>query len=466
MTSWNATVTVYADQSTFSDGDTLTHTALNSRLTSIRDLFSAIRVEGIATERHHPGASAPDDTSDGVIWYDNSNTVHKARISSAWDTIGTLGATQTWSAVNTFSNTTDATSSTAAGAIFSGGVAIAKKLYVGSTTDATSSTAGGTVLSGGLAVAKKLYVGTDAHVLGDLYLGSDPLTLAGAGAHTLTLTTTADSTPTFPSGAGTLAYLAGTNTWSGAQTFSDTGVFSGGALVVGADALAGSAYFYLNATAAHSRGVEAQSAGKSRWFFGANSEAESTGDAGSNYILVAYDDNANYLFNVMKATRSNGNVDFPQQASENGYQIYGNLGLNYANSTGTSGADNTAQTLKSVTIPGGTLAAVGQGLRVTVEWVASTVSSITATFKFGGTTILSLNSTSVSGNLTTLTIFYAAATTVSVAAQLIYNAGTVSLDDSSNFTVGSMASNQDFLVTQSATASTHITVKRLLVERI
>jgi len=45
-------------------------------------------------------------------------------------------------------------------------------------------------------------------------------TLSTVGAYALALTTTAASTPTFPAGAGTLAYLAGTNTWSGVNTFS------------------------------------------------------------------------------------------------------------------------------------------------------------------------------------------------------------------------------------------------------
>jgi len=47
-------------------------------------------------------------------------------------------------------------------------------------------------------------------------------TLQTTGAFTLNLTTTAASTPTFPAGSGTLAYLGGTNTWSAAQTFGST----------------------------------------------------------------------------------------------------------------------------------------------------------------------------------------------------------------------------------------------------
>jgi hypothetical protein len=45
-------------------------------------------------------------------------------------------------------------------------------------------------------------------------------TLQTTGAFTLNLTTTAATTPTFPTGAGTLAYIGGTNTWSGVNTYS------------------------------------------------------------------------------------------------------------------------------------------------------------------------------------------------------------------------------------------------------
>lgn len=50
-------------------------------------------------------------------------------------------------------------------------------------------------------------------------------TLQQTGAFTLNLTATAASTPTFPTGSGTLPYLAGTNSWGGGNTF-------GGGLIV------------------------------------------------------------------------------------------------------------------------------------------------------------------------------------------------------------------------------------------
>ena len=76
----------------------------------------------------------------------------------------------------TLSGTTDASSSTTGAVIVTGGVGVAKKLYVGTdltvtanttlsgTTDASSSTTGAVIVTGGVGVAKKLYVGTDLNV--------------------------------------------------------------------------------------------------------------------------------------------------------------------------------------------------------------------------------------------------------------------------------------------------------------
>lgn len=57
--------------------------------------------------------------------------------------------------------TTDATSSTAAGVLFDGGLGVAKKLYVGSTGTATTTTTGSFVNGGGLGNGGAIYAGTE-----------------------------------------------------------------------------------------------------------------------------------------------------------------------------------------------------------------------------------------------------------------------------------------------------------------
>ena len=85
----------------------------------------------------------------------------------------------------TLSGTTDASSSTTGAVIVTGGVGIAKKLYVGTdlavtanttlsgTTDASSSTTGAVIVTGGVGVAKKLYVGTDLNVTSNTTLSGN-----------------------------------------------------------------------------------------------------------------------------------------------------------------------------------------------------------------------------------------------------------------------------------------------------
>jgi hypothetical protein len=94
----------------------------------------------------------------------------------------------------TFSSTTDSTNPASGALVISGGVGIAKALYVGSTINSTSSSTGGVVVSGGLGVALDTFMG------GNLALtGTNPL---------LTFAVTGQQAPTFITrSAGTLVLL-------------------------------------------------------------------------------------------------------------------------------------------------------------------------------------------------------------------------------------------------------------------
>ena len=105
----------------------------------------------------------------------------------------------------TLSGTTDASSSTTGAVIVTGGVGIAKKLYVGTdlavtanttlsgTTDASSSTTGAVIVTGGVGVAKKLYVGTDLNVGGNTTLTGE---LRGPSTFTIDPAVVGDDTGT------------------------------------------------------------------------------------------------------------------------------------------------------------------------------------------------------------------------------------------------------------------------------
>lgn len=109
-------------------------------------------------------------------------------------TLGGLAVVQSWTAINTFANT----------------------------TDASSSTVGGTVVSGGLAVAKSLYVGTYLNVLGDGYVGSN----AGVQSF-LFLNAAVGTTRT------TVVRSAGSNRWQfGGDASAESGSDAGTAFVI------------------------------------------------------------------------------------------------------------------------------------------------------------------------------------------------------------------------------------------
>ena len=86
----------------------------------------------------------------------------------------------------TLGGATDASSTTTGTLIVTGGVGVAKKLYVGTdlavtanttlsgTTDSSSSTTGAVIISGGAGIAKNVYVGGDLQVTGNVtILGSN-----------------------------------------------------------------------------------------------------------------------------------------------------------------------------------------------------------------------------------------------------------------------------------------------------
>lgn len=94
------------------------------------------------------------------------------------------------------------------------------------TTDATSSTAAGVIMSCGLAVAKKIKAGTDVSAAtfnGNTFTtGTGVLTIAAAktltASNTLTLAGTDSTTMTFPSTSATIARTDAANTFTGVQT--------------------------------------------------------------------------------------------------------------------------------------------------------------------------------------------------------------------------------------------------------
>lgn len=128
--------------------------------------------------------------------------------------VKTLDITGTFraSGISTFSDTTDSSSVSTGAIVTSGGIGIAKKLYVGdqinetSTTDSSSISTGTIVTAGGIGVAKKLYVGTDLNVIANAnFAGSTQIDSSGRiGGSSSPLSTAVFSTSGIGIGAGVI----------------------------------------------------------------------------------------------------------------------------------------------------------------------------------------------------------------------------------------------------------------------
>lgn len=142
---------------------------------------------------------APDLTTGGLLVANTTNS--SSPISGSGIFSGGVGiAKALWvgglakiAGVFTAQNTTDASSSTVGGSIISGGLALAKKLIAGGsiktidTTDSSSVSTGSGVFDGGVGIAKALFVGGLANLGGAVYVKKTEVTSA-AGTTALAAT--------------------------------------------------------------------------------------------------------------------------------------------------------------------------------------------------------------------------------------------------------------------------------------
>lgn len=125
--------------------------------------------------------------------------------------------------------------------------------------------------------------------------------LITSGNFALTLTATATTNATFPAGSGTLAYLAGTNTWTGPQTFS-----SSGDTLVSIDTVGGAnaSRLKLRGTVAGFQSIRGEAGGSEEWRAGGNATTNSFSIwTGASTTLRA-------TFDANGITSNGGNITF------------------------------------------------------------------------------------------------------------------------------------------------------------
>jgi len=164
-----------------------------------------------------------------------------------------------------------------------------------------SATDSGYVTTGAQTIAgAKTFSG--AAVFGSTMLINDNLTLGsalGTGAKAIYLNA---------------IYNGTTAVMDASRNLSNIGTIGSGAITSSGDIISTGAstdrLFIVNSTAGYTRAYLFRTNNLNRWGLIADSDAESGGNAGSNFVLRSYTDAGGSLHNVMSITRSTGNATF------------------------------------------------------------------------------------------------------------------------------------------------------------
>ncbi len=139
------------------------------------------------------------------------------------------------------------------------------------------------------------------------------------------------------------------------------------------------------------------------------------------------------------------------------------LANTYVSATGTAGSDNTAQDVKTVVIPAGTLTQVNDRIRIRVYWKGDTGAAITSTVKVNGVTIAT--SVDVGGvNLFTdqAWLHYIDASTANIIESGSHPA--TGANSAVNVAGFDWASDQNVVVSQDAVVNNHIIVFAIFLD--
>lgn len=137
-------------------------------------------------------------------------------------------------------------------------------------------------------------------------------------------------------------------------------------------------------------------------------------------------------------------------------------GITYVSGTGTAGVDNTAQAVKTITLPANTLTQVGDRIRIRVYWTGTTGSPVTGTTTLNGVTI----SHTTDGGAATLQLnecylHYIDNTHANIIEDEAGGLGALSAVNVSGF---AWASNQDIVISQDQISNNHIVVYGIFVD--
>ena len=142
------------------------------------------------------------------------------------------------------------------------------------------------------------------------------------------------------------------------------------------------------------------------------------------------------------------------------------LSISYISGTGTAGADNTAQTVKTLVLPANTITQVGDRLKIQVFWSGDTGAAITGTLKVGPsgsevTVAATTDSGTTALQVSSVLLHYIDNTHANVIEE---EGGTLGANSAANVAGFDWDSDQNIIVTQDAIPNNHIVVYEIIVE--
>jgi hypothetical protein len=142
--------------------------------------------------------------------------------------------------------------------------------------------------------------------------------------------------------------------------------------------------------------------------------------------------------------------------------VHHSLACTYISGSGTAGTDNTAQTVKSVTLPANTCIQVGDRIRIRVYWKGDTGGAVTATTTLNGVTVA--HTTDLGGTsyfIDEVYLHYIDATHANIIETEAGALGALSVENVAGF---DWANTQAINVDQDAIVSNHIVVIAVIVD--
>jgi len=147
--------------------------------------------------------------------------------------------------------------------------------------------------------------------------------------------------------------------------------------------------------------------------------------------------------------------------------IHQSMSITYIDGTGTAGADNTAQTVKTITLPANSMTQVGDRIRIRTYWRGDTGTAITGTNKLGpaGSEVAISDTTDLGGatlQVNEAWLHYIDNTHANIIENEAGGVGALSAPNVAGFTWNA---SQDIIFTQSAAVNNHCVLFALIVDR-